>query len=80
MSETGVAVLVTAKVSTVSIVAGNIYEWHAYIREDYEKYNESPPLDPKGTLTGLNGLPPTCVYYPRSAVTPIDFDGYLDWI
>ena len=74
------AVVVVAKVGTMSIVAGRVYEWHPYEDAFYARYEERPPRIREGTLTGLNGAPPTCVGYPETAIERINFDEYLDFL
>lgn len=79
-SSVGSTVIVVAKVDTLSIVAGRVYEWTPYDDGFYARYGERPPRIREGTLTGLNGSSPTCVGYPETAIKRIEFDEYLDFL
>jgi len=73
-------VLCVAKVDTMSIRAGNVYEWHPYKVVSKYTVGERPTGRREGTLTGLDGEQPTCVCYPESAIEVICSPDYLDWI
>lgn len=49
-------IIVVAKVSTISILAGNVYEWHPYHDEMYEQrlpVDISPAESIKGAFSWL---------------------------
>ena len=65
---------VRAKTGTISIIAGNEYEWIPTELEVYKSYGETPPLVREGTLQGIGGTSPTCVCYPANHLIFLDND------
>ena len=73
-------VIVTAMQSTISICAGNVYQFREYTNEYYERYGERPPRRPEGTIEGVGGVAPCCVAYPLRLTKPLEMPDYLAWL
>ena len=74
--------IVIALEDSLSIRAGNIYQFREYTPEHYYRWEEKPPLrGPEGTLEGIGHcVPPCCVAYPKRYTKPLEFDDWVSWL